>query len=231
MVVALYRLPEELQRLRPMNRPIKLYDMTKAPNPRRVRIFLAEKGVEIPRVEVDVQAGENLAPAYLAINPRGLVPTLVLQDGRMLDESLAICRYIECLHPEPDLFGKTAIEQAEVERWQRHMEFEGLFNIAAVFRNTADAYAARGMPGAGPATPQIPELAARGRLLAAQWLGRLEERLEGREWLATDRFSVADITAFVCLDFAKWVQLRAGEAHPNVQAYHARIRARPSAAA
>jgi glutathione S-transferase len=214
-----------------MTSALKLYDMARAPNPRRVRMFLAEKGLDIPRVEVDIQAGENLTPAYLAVNPRGVVPTLVLEDGRILDESMAICRYIECLHPEPDLFGKSAIEQAEVERWQRHMEFEGMFNIAAVFRNTAEAYASRGAPGAGPATPQIPELAERGLLLARQWMDRLEQRLDGREWLATDRFSVADITAFVCLDFAKWVKLRAGDAHPNVQAYHARIKARPSAAA
>jgi glutathione S-transferase len=213
------------------NQPIRLYDMARAPNPRRVRMFLAEKGIEIPRVEVDIQAGENLSPAYLAVNPRGVVPTLLLEDGRILDESMAICRYIECLHPDPDLFGRTAMEQAEVERWQRHMEFEGMFNIAAVFRNTAEAYATRGAPGAGPPTPQIPELAERGLLLARQWMDRLEQRLDGREWLATDRFSVADITAFVCLDFAKWVKLRAGDAHPNVQAYHARIKARPSAAA
>jgi len=194
-------------------------------------MFLAEKGLDIPRVEVDIQSGENLTPAYLAVNPRGVVPTLVLGDGGILDESMAICRYIECLYPQPDLFGTSAIEQAEVERWQRHMEFEGMFNIAAVFRNTAEAYASRGAPGAGPETPQIPELAARGMLLARQWMDRLEQRLDGREWLATDRFSVADITAFVSLDFAKWVKLRAGDAHPNIQAYHARIRARPSAAA
>lgn len=210
---------------------LTLYDMSRAPNPRRVRMFLSEKGIDIPRVEVDVQAGENLSPAFLAINPRGVVPTLVLEDGRILDESMAICRYLECLHPDPDLFGKSAIEQAEVERWQRHMEFEGMFNIAAVFRNTAEAYAGRGVPGAGPATPQIPELAQRGLVLARQWMDRLEQRLAGRQWLATDRFSVADITAFVCLDFARWVKLRAGDTHPEIQAYHARIRARPSAAA
>jgi glutathione S-transferase len=210
---------------------MKLYDMVKAPNPRRVRIFLAEKGVEIPREEIDIQAGANLQPAYLAVNPRGVVPTLVLDDGRILDESIAICRYIEVLHPEPNLFGRTAFEQAEVERWQRQMEFEGMFNIAAIFRNTAPAYATRGAPGSGPPTPQIPELAERGRLLAAQWFDRLEERLRGREWVAIDRISVADITAFICLDFAKWVQIRATDAHPNIQAFHGRMKARPSSAA
>jgi glutathione S-transferase len=208
-----------------------LYDMAKAPNPRRVRIFLAEKGLSIPSTQVDVQAAENLGPAYLAVNPRGVVPTLVLDDGHVLDESIAICRYLEALHPEPNLFGQTPLEVAEVERWQRRMEFDGMFNVAAVFRNSMEAYAGRGMPGAGPPTPQIPALAERGRLLGAQWLDALEARLGGREWLAIERFSVADITAFVCLDFAKWIGLRAGEAHPEVQAHHARVKARPSSGA
>jgi len=210
---------------------MKLYDMRQAPNPRRVRIFLAEKGIAIPCEEVDIQAGANLEPAYLAVNPRGVVPTLVLADGRVLDESIAICRYMEGLHPEPNLFGATPWEIADVERWQRRMEFDGMFNVAAAFRNTAPAYAERGAAGAGPSTPAIPAMAERGQLLARQWMDRLEERLEGRDFIASDRFTIADITAFVALDFAKWVGIRAGEAHPNVAAYHARIKARSSSAA
>lgn len=210
---------------------MKLYDMVKAPNPRRVRIFLAEKGLSIPRIEVDIAAGENLGPAYLAINPRGVVPTLLLDDGRQLDESIAICRYIEALHPAPDLFGRDPYEQGEIEQWQRRMEFDGMFNVAAVFRNTAPAYAERGAPGALPPTPQIAAMAERGMLLARHWMDNLERHLDGREWIAAGRFSVADITAFVTLDFAKWVGLRAGEAHPNVVAYHARLKARPSSSA
>ncbi len=210
---------------------MKLYDMAKAPNPRRVRIFLAEKGIEISMVPVDIPSGENLSAAYLAINPRGVVPTLVLEDGRVLDESIAICRYFEALNPEPNLFGRTPWEQAEVEQQQRQMEFEGLFNIAAAFRNSAEAYSERGAAGAAPATPRIPGLTERGLLLARHWLDRLERRLEGRDHVAIDRFTIADITAFVAIDFAKWVNLRAGEEHPNVLAYHARIKARPSSAA
>lgn len=208
-----------------------LYDMVKAPNPRRVRIFLAEKGVELPRVAVDIPAGENLSPAYLAINPRGLVPALRLADGRVLDESIAICRYVEALQPEPNLFGETAWEQAEVEQMQRRMEFEGMFNIGAAFRNSAEAYATRGAAGSAPPTPRIDGLTERGLLMANNWLDKLEQWLEGRDYVAIDRFSIADITTFVALDFAKWVNLRAGAAHPNVQAYHARIKARPSSTA
>jgi glutathione S-transferase len=210
---------------------MKLYDMRAAPNPRRVRIFLAEKGVEIPREEVDIAAGANLEPAYLAVNPRGVVPTLVLDDGRILDESIAICRFFEALNPEPNLFGTTPFEQAEIESWQRRMEFEGMFNIAAAFRNTAPAYEDRGAAGALPPTPQIPAMAERGLLLARHWMDRLESHLAEREFVAAGRFTVADITAFVSLDFAKWVGLRAGESHPNLVAYHARIKARPSSGA
>ncbi len=210
---------------------MKLYDMKFAPNPRRVRIFLAEKGLSIDRVEVDIQAGENLRPAYLAVNPRGVVPTLVLDDGRILDESVAICRYLEGLHPEPNLFGRDPLEQAEVERWGRRCEFEGLFNVAAAFRNSHAAYAGRSMPGAGPATPQIPDLVERGLALARHWMAGLDTHLEGRDWIASDRFTIADITAFVCLDFAKWVGLRAGPDQPHLAAYHARLKARPASAA
>lgn len=208
-----------------------LYDMTKAPNPRRVRIFLAEKQVSVPMQQVDIQGGENLTAAYLAVNPRGVVPTLVLDDGSILDESIAICRYFEGLYPEPNLFGRTPVEQARIEQAQRWMEFDGMFNIAAAFRNSMPAYAGRAQPGAGPATGQIPALAERGLMMARHWLDSLERMLDGREWLAADRITVADITAFVCIDFAKWVGLRAGPEHPGIIAYHARIRARPSSGA
>lgn len=211
------------------NDAVKLYDMRQAPNPRRVRIFLAEKGVTIPTEEVNILAGDNLRPEYLAINPRGVVPTLVLDDGSILDESIAICRLIEGLHPEPDLFGRTPLEMARIEQAQRCMEFDGMFNIAAAFRNALPAFAGRAQPGAGPETAQIPALAERGLALAGHWLDGLERRLDDRQWLSADRFTVADITAFVCIDFAKWIGLRAGPSHPNVMAYHARIKQRPSA--
>ncbi|MFQ3666301.1 MAG: glutathione S-transferase family protein [Sphingomonadaceae bacterium] len=207
---------------------MKLYDMTLAPNPRRVRMFLAEKGLAVPTEQVDIQKGENLSPSYLAINPRGVVPTLVLDDGSILDESLAICRYFEGLHPEPNLFGRAPLEAARVESWQRRMEFEGMFNVAAVFRNTRPAYSNRGAPGAGAPTPQIPALAERGMVLARQWLDTLEKRLSQSEFVAGDRFTVADVTAIVSLDFARWVGLKAEGGWPTVAAWQARMRERPS---
>lgn len=208
-----------------------LHDMEKAPNPRRVRMFLAEKGIAIERNEINIQTGENLQPAYLAINPRGVVPTLVLHDGSILDESIAICRYFEALQPEPNLFGRTPLELAQIESWQRRMEFEGMFNIAAAFRNTQPAFADRASPGAGPATAQIPALVERGQMMSRHWLDGLERRLAQSPFVAGDRFTVADITAFICVDFAKWIGLRAGDAHPALQAWHAGIRGRPSASA
>lgn len=210
---------------------MKLYDMTLAPNPRRVRIFLAEKGISVPMEQVDIEKGENLAPAYLAVNPRGVVPTLVLDDGTILDESIAICRYFEALVPEPDLFGRTPLEIARIEAWQRRIEFEGMFNVAAAFRNSRPAFATRAAPGAGPPTAQIPALAERGLLLARTFLDMLDARLAESPFVAGDRYTVADITAIVTLDFARWVGLRVEDAHPNLAAYRARMKARPSTAA
>lgn len=210
---------------------MKLYDMVKAPNPRRVRMFLAEKGVEIERIEVDIPGGANLASDYLAINPRGVVPTLRLDDGTVIDESIAICRYIDALHPEPNLFGTDPLEIARVEQWQRRAEFEGLFNIAAVFRNTAAPFADRAMPGTSPSLPQIADMAERGRVLTWHFIDTLEARLGESAFVAGDRYTIADITALVAIDFAKWVQIRISEAHPNLQRWYAAVSSRPSAKA
>lgn len=207
---------------------MKLYDMRHAPNARRVRWFAAEKGIALDLVPIDVAAGENLSQQYLAINPRGVVPTLVLPSGETVDESIAICRYLEALHPEPNLFGTDALELARVEQWQRRCEFDGLFNVAAAFRNRDATFAERAMPGALPPTPAIPALAERGLLLADHWLRGLDARLGESRHVAAERFTLADITAAVVLDMAKWVGLRAtAESHPNVARWSAAVRERP----
>lgn len=210
---------------------MKLYDMVKAPNPRRVRIFLAEKGIGIERVEIDIPSGANLTPEYRAINPRGVVPTLVLDDGTTIDESIAICRYFEARQPEPNLFGRDALEIARVETWQRRCEFEGIFSIAMTFRNMASPFADRAMPGTNPSLPQIPELAERGRTLTWHFLHCLEERLAGSEFVATDRYTVADITALVAVDFAKWIGIRLPEEHLHTRRWYEAVASRPSARA
>ncbi|MFN7175340.1 MAG: glutathione S-transferase family protein [Thermaurantiacus sp.] len=210
---------------------MKLYDMTAAPNPRRVRFFLAEKGIEVPRVEVDIPSGGNLAPDFLAINPRGVLPTLVLDDGTVLDESIAICRYFEGIAPEPNLMGRNPLEQATIEMWQRRMEFDGMFGIAAAFRNSAPAFARRASPGASPEAAQIPQLVDRGLDQARHWMDRLDQRLQVSPYVAGERFTIADITACICVDFAKWVKLRLGEEHVAARAWLERVKARPAAAA
>ena len=141
---------------------MKLYDCQMAPNPRRVRVFLAEKGVDIPKTEVSIIKGENLKPEYLAVNPRGLLPTLELDDGNRIDETIAICRYIEETQPEPNLMGRDALEKAQIESWQRHMEFDGLNPTGEMFRNSFEGFKNRGLPGLEN-VQAIPELAARGK--------------------------------------------------------------------
>jgi glutathione S-transferase len=208
-----------------------LYDMLKAPNPRRVRMFLAEKGISLPTTEIDISTGANLCADYLAINPRGVVPTLQLDDGSIIDESVAICRYLEGLYPEPNLFGIGPREQAEVERWGRRAEFDGMFNIAAIFRNRAPHLANRAAPGTAPALAQDEGLAQRGEALLPGFFSMLNDRLQDHEFLAGERLTIADITAFICVDFAKWVRQRIPEAHAHSQRWYAAIKARPSAQA
>lgn len=207
---------------------MKLYDMVKAPNPRRVRIFLAEKGVAIEREEVDIPSGANLAPAFLAVNPRGVVPALVLDDGTVIDESVAICRYFEMTTPEPNLMGRDPVEAATIESWQRRCEFDGMFAVASVFRNESPMYASRAMPGTSPGLPQIAAMAERGRALTMHWFEQMNARLAESEWVAGDRFTVADITALVTIDFAKWVRLRIGDEQRHLARWYAACRERPS---
>ena len=209
---------------------MKLYEYTMAPNPRRVRIFLAEKGVEIDTVQVDIPSGENLAPAFRAINPRSLLPTLVLDDGTVIDESVAICRYIEELHPEPPLMGTDAQSKAVIESAQRHMEWDGLLSVAEAFRNANPTFADRGISGS-EGVPAIEALVDRGRASTIRFLGALNDTLGTSEYVAGDALSIADITAFCVVDFAKWIQVRAGDEHPHLNRWYAKFKARPSAQA
>lgn len=209
---------------------MKLYEYTMAPNPRRVRIFLAEKGVEIETVQVDIPSGENLGDGFRAINPRGLLPTLVLDDGTVIDESIAICRYVEETHPEPALMGSDAKSKAVIESAQRHMEWDGLLSVAEAFRNSNPTFADRGISGS-EGVPAIEALVDRGRASTTRFLDALDATLEQSDYVAGDAFSIADITAFCVVDFAKWIQVRAGEDHPHLNRWYAEFKARPSAQA
>ena len=209
---------------------MKLYDCQMAPNPRRVRVFLAEKGVDIPKTEVSMIEGENLKPEYLAVNPRGLLPTLELDDGNRIDETIAICRYIEETQPEPNLMGRDALEKARIESWQRHMEFDGLNPTGEMFRNSFDPFKNRGLPGLEN-VQAIPELAARGKAGVERFYERLEQRLSQGAYVAGERYTIADITALCVVDFASFAKMGIPEANTNTKRWHADVSSRPSAKA
>jgi glutathione S-transferase len=205
---------------------ITLYDCATAPSPRRARILLAEKGVVHETVEVDLRHGEQLGDAYRKVNPQCTVPALRIDD-LLLTDNAAITAYLEARFPQPPLLGGTPQERAEIASWNWRLEFEGLLAIAEALRNSAPAMAHRALPGPLDYA-QIPELAERGRARAQQFLVTLNDRLAGRDFIAADRFSIADITAVVAVDFARVVKLRPGEQHPHLQRWRAALAQRPS---
>lgn len=209
---------------------MKLYDAAWAPSPRRVRIYLAEKGIDVERVPIDLRQNEQLSDGYLAINPRGAVPALELDSGEVITESAAICRYFEAATPEPPLLGTTPVEIARVESWTRRIESDGYVAAAYAFRNTLPALKDRGVSGKWPPIPQIPELATRGAVMWKAFVEGLEEHLDGRTWIAGDAYSFADITALVTIDFAAKAGL---DIHGcgRVGRWHETVSARPSAKA
>jgi glutathione S-transferase len=179
----------------------KLYQSNGSPNSRRVRIFLAEKGICMPMVPVDLGAKEQFSEAYTAINPRRVVPTLVLADGTAIGEVPAILRYLEDVYPEPPLYGTQAAEKALTTMWERQMELEGFAPVMEAVRNGAASLKQRAI--AGPhAYEQIPALVERGRLRVGNFYRDIDARLASSPFVAGDKFSVADITAVVTIDFA-----------------------------
>lgn len=209
---------------------ITLYDCATAPSPRRARILLAEKGVAHETVQVDLRHSEQLGEAFRKVNPQCTVPVLhMVDEGLRLTDNAAIVAYLEARFPQPPLLGGTPGEKAEIASWNWRVEFEGLLPIAEALRNSAPAMANRALPGPVDYA-QIPELAQRGLARVQQFFVTLNERLAGRDFIATDRFSIVDITAVVAVDFARVVRLRPGEAHPHLQRWRAAMAQRPSMA-
>ena len=206
-----------------------LYDCSTAPSPRRARILLAEKGVVHDTVQVDLRNGEQLGPAYRLINPQCTVPALRTDDGLMLTDNAAIAAYLEARFPEPALMGVTPAEKAAIAGWSWRIEFEGLLAIAEALRNSSPAMANRALPGPHN-YPQIAELAQRGVARVQQLFVTLNRLLEGREFVAAGRFSLADITAVVAVDFARVVKVKPGDAHPHLLRWREGMGARPSTA-
>ena len=211
---------------------MKLYDSKLAPNPRRVRIFMAEKGISCESEQLNIVLGENLSDDFLAVNPRGLLPTLVLDDGTVLDESVAICRYLEETHPEPPLMGTDAVSKAQIESRQRHMEFEGLLGASEAFRNSYPRFSKRGLGGNVGAVDAIPALAERGKASVLRFYNRLNEDLGKSRYVAGEEFTIADITALCAVDFASLAaRVPVPEDCENLARWHAEVSARPSARA
>jgi glutathione S-transferase len=203
---------------------MKLYDGGRAPNPRRVRVFLAEKGISVPVEPVDLGALAHKSAAYTAVNPLQRVPALVLDDGTIVTESIAICRYFEMLHPDPPLFGTAPKEVALIEMWQRRMELHLMLQVGHVFRHSHPAMKEMEVP-------QVPAWAEANKPRVMDFLGVLDKELRDRPFAAGDRYSVADITGMIGIDFMKPAKLTVPDEFANVKRWHADVSARPSAKA
>jgi glutathione S-transferase len=210
---------------------MKLYEFALAPNPRRVRMFLAEKGVSIPTVQVNLRQGEQFSPDFCTVNPFSLVPVLELDDGTRIGESMAICRYIELTHPQPALMGRDPKEQAIIEMWNRRAELDGLMAAAEAVRNGSPMFADRSVGGVQGGFPQIPALVERGAKRMARFFENLDRELAQRPYLAGAQFTIADITAFAAIDFAKRAEITMPATCANVKRWYDSIASRPSAQA
>lgn len=209
---------------------MKLYDCKTAPSPRRVRVYLSEKNIELETIQVDLTSGEQFGEAFRRVNPDCVVPVLELDDGTCISEVLAICSYLEALQPQPAMFGESPEEHAAVLMWNAKVEQQGLWPMADAFRNSAKGLVDKALPGPD-AYAQIPELAERGRQRVARFHRRLDERLADSEFVAGDFFSLADITAMIFIDFAAWIKLGMPDGARNLRRWYDTVSARPSAAA
>jgi glutathione S-transferase len=193
---------------------------------------MAEKGIGCDKEEINIVKGENLTDEFLAMNPRGMLPTLVLDDGSVLDETVAICRYLEETNPEPPLMGTDPITKAQIDSQQRHMEWDGLLPAMEAFRNSFPGFATRGLGGNVGEVTAIPELAERGKKSLARFYANLDSQLASSTFVAGDSFSIADITALCTIDFAQAAaRVPMPDDLANLQRWYAEVSARPSAKA
>ena len=207
---------------------MKFYDCITAPSPRRVRMFIAEKEINIETVFVDLGSGEHLKPPFIELNPKASVPVLLLDNGTMLNESMAISVYLDTVFPENNLTGENPTERAVIAIAQLDMDLNGLQAVAECFRNSARGLAGRAM--VGPVSyDQIPDLAERGRTRVKLFFNGLNERLAKSNYVAGDRFTVADITAFISVEFAKVIKEKPSEDAIHLQRWYSAIALRKCA--
>ncbi|WP_300321696.1 glutathione S-transferase family protein [Accumulibacter sp.] len=203
---------------------MKLYTYDRAPNPRRLAMFMKYKGIELETQQVDLMKGEQLGEPYRAINPDQTVPALLLDDGSVLSEVIGICTYLEGLHPDRPLLGTTPLEKARVISWDHRLFAALVVPIADILRNSAEAFRNRALPGPYD-VPQLPEMVERGRLQLHCILPDLDAQLAGRTWLAGDRFSFADIDLLAAVDFMAWVKESVPEDCRHLKAWYERAKA------
>ena len=209
---------------------MKFYDCSTAPSPRRVRIFMSEKGLEIPTVQVDLRKNEQLSSDFRKLNPWCTVPVLVLDDGTAISEVAAVCRYLEEICPEPPLLGVDATDRAVVAMWDHRCEIDGFLAAGEAFRNSVKSLRGRAITGPNN-VPQIPELADRGRSRLVQFFEVLDQRLAESPFIVGDRYTIADITAQVTIDFAGWTKMKLPERLRHARRWYAEVSIRPSAKA
>ncbi len=209
---------------------MKLYDYAPAPSPRRVRIFLAEKGIAVPTVQVDLRNGEQLTEGFRAINPDCTVPVLELDDGTRITDAVGICVYFEAVRPTPPLMGSDPPSKALITAAQRRAERDGFYAMVEAFRNSTPGMKGHSIPGPD-GYEQIPALAERGRARVKRFFETMEAELEGRAFVCGPDYSIADITTLVTVDFAKWIKLTIPEQSVNLRRWYGEVSARPSAKA
>jgi glutathione S-transferase len=202
---------------------MKLYTFDAAPNPRRVNLFLTYKGIQLPTHQIDLRSGQQFNADFAAISPRCIVPVLQLDDGTVLSDGIAICWYLESRYPQKPLLGIEPLQQAQILSWDQYVCTEGFLPVAEALRNRSEAFKDRAVTGS-ERIAQIPELESRGRQRLQSFWQRLDEHLEGREYLVGNTITLADIDAFVVVDFAGWIKERVPENRLRVHAWYQRIK-------
>ena len=210
---------------------MKLYDFGPAANSKRVRIFISEKGMEVPVVELNVRDDAQFKEPFNSMNPFHCVPFLELDDGTVIAESISVCRYLEEIHPEPSFFGRTAEERAIIDMWNRRVELDGFMPALHATRNNVPLFKGRVVPGTRTDLEQLPAMVQRGKEMLDIFLGRLDPQLAVNEFVAGSVISIADITCFFVINMANNFELEIESRYPNISRWHNEFSARPSTAA
>lgn len=207
---------------------MKLYDFPLAANSQRVQIFLTEKGLTVPTVELNLREGAQFKEPFASLNPFHCVPVLELDDGTVIAESVSVCRYLEELHPEPSLFGRNAVERATIDMWNRRVEIDGFMPILHAVRNHLPNFKGRVIPGYRSELPQLPAMVERGKDMLNVLLARIDPQLAKSEFIAGPAFSIADITGFFMMKMAKNLEMDIEGQYPNAYRWHQTLAKRPS---